>query len=226
MKFNMRSVTILFSIIVFLAGFILYTSDAIIPKIREEKEGLGTQEGSNCPNLLVRRGNTLLLYDTTRKEDSENPISFFSLDEYANYVKIQHRKGNHCPVLYLQRENDTQGNDVYKMHSSPFYIEGGLPSIPLEIHDNGIPIKAMDASRENTQWNQDQYNSFDPYGLNIGRFTDVDVIHQSTQQTGKFSENPADSNWGGIIFTQKSVDDGKYADREVGRPIYPKISPK
>ena len=223
MKFNKQSVTILFSVIIFLAGFILYTSDAIIPKIREEKEGL---QNTNCPNMLIRRGNSLLLYDTTRKEDTDNPISFFDLDEYANYVKIQHRKGIHCPVLYLQRENDTQGNDVYKMHSSPFYVEGGLPAIPLQTHDNTTPIKFMDASRDNPPWNQDQYHSFDPYGLNIGRFTDVDVLHNSTQQSGQFSENPLDSNWGGVLFTQQAVNDGKYADREVGKVMYPKISPK
>ena len=223
MKFNKQSVTILFSVIIFLAGFILYTSDAIIPKIREEKEGL---QNTNCPNMLIRRGNSLLLYDTTRKEDTDNPISFFDLDEYANYVKIQHRKGIHCPVLYLQRENDTQGNDVYKMHSSPFYVEGGLPAIPLQTHDNTIPIKFMDASRDNPPWNQDQYHSFDPYNLDVGRVTNLDVIHQSTQQSGQFSENPSDSNWGGVIFTQRAVDSGKYADREVGKAIYPKISPK
>ena len=222
MKFNKQSVTILFSVIIFLAGFILYTSDAIIPKIREEKEGL---QNTNCPNMLIRRGNSLLLYDTTRKEDTDNPISFFDLDEYANYVKIQHRKGIHCPVLYLQRENDTQGNDVYKIHESPFYVEN-LPAIPLQPHDNTTPIKFMDASRDNPPWNQDQYHSFDPYNLDVGRVTDVDVLHQSTQQSGQFSENPADFNWGGVILTQQAVDSGKYADREVGRPIYPKISPK
>jgi hypothetical protein len=223
MKFNKQSVTILFSVIIFLAGFILYTSDAIIPKIREEKEGL---QNTNCPNMLVRRGNSLLLYDTTRKEDANNPISFFDLDEYANYVKIQHRKGIHCPVLYLQRENDTQGNDIYKMHSSPFYVENGLPAIPLNVHDNTTPIKFMDASRDNPPWNQDQYNSFDPYGLNIGRFTDIDVIHQSTQQTGQFSENPMDDSWGGIIYTQNAVDSGVYDGNMVGKVMYPKISPK
>lgn len=224
MKFNTRNVTILFSIIIFLAGFILYTSDAIIPKVREEKEGL--QNNTNCPNLLVRKGNSLLLYDTTKKEDSENPISFFDLDSYAEYVKIQQRKGVHCPVLYLQRENDTQGNDVYKMHSSPFYVEGGLPSLPLETHDNKIPIKYIDSSDDNAHWNQNQFHSFDPYNLDVGRFTDIDVIHQSTQQTGQFSENPMDKNWGGIIHTQQAVDSGSYAGNEVGKPIYPKISPK
>jgi lipopolysaccharide export LptBFGC system permease protein LptF len=227
MKFNMKSVTLLFSIIIFLAGFVLYTSDAIVPKIREEKEGLEDKTNqSNCPNLLVRRGNSLLLYDTTRAEDSNNPISFFDLDEYANYVKIQHRKGNHCPVLYLQRENDTQGNDVYKMHSTPFFIEGGLPALPLQTHDNTIPIKTIDAGRENPQWNQNQFNSFDPYGLNIGRFTDIDVLHNSTQQQTGGSENPMDSGWLGVIATQNAVDSGVYSGNEVGRPIYPKISPK
>jgi len=222
MKFNTQNLTILFSIIIFLAGFVLYTSDAII--LREEKERL--QNNPNCPNLLVRKGNSLLLYDTTKKEDSENPISFFDLDGYAEYVKNQHRNGIHCPVLYLQRENNTQGKDVYKMHSSPFFLENGLPSIPLEINDNTIPIQTMDAGRDNAPWNQNQYASFDPHGLNVGRFNDIDVIHQSTEQKGQFSENPADSNWGGVIFTQQAVNDGNYADREVGKVIFPKMSPK
>ena len=228
MKFNKQSVIILFSIFIFLAGLVLYTSDAIIPKIREQKEGMedNSTQKTNCHNLLVRKGNSLLLYDTTKLEDSENPISFFDLDSYANYVKIQQRKGTHCPVLYLQRENDTQGNDVYKMHSSPFYVEGGLPAIPLEKHDNTIPIKAIDASRENPQWNQNQFNSFDPYNLDVGRFTDVDLLHQSTQQSGQFSENPADPNWGGIIYTQEKIDSGKYDGNMVGKATYPKISPK
>ena len=223
MKFNTRNVTILFSIIIFLAGFVLYTSDAIIPKVREEKEGL--QNNTNCPNLLVRKGNSLLLYDTTKKEDSENPISFFDLDSYANYVKIQQRKGVHCPVLYLQRENDTQGNDVYKMHESPFYVEN-LPTIPLQTHDNTTPIKFMDASRDNPPWNQDQYHSFDPYGLNIGRFTNIDVLHQSTQQQNGGSENPMDPNWNGVIYTQQAIDSGSYDGNMVGKATYPKISPK
>lgn len=222
MKFNTRNVTILFSIIIFLAGFVLYTSDAIIPKVREEKEGL---QNTNCPNLLVRKGNSLLLYDTTKKEDSENPISFFDLDSYANHVKIQIRKGIHCPVLYLQRENDTQGNDVYKMHSSPFYVEGGLNSIPLEVHDNTIPIQYIDSGNDNPPWNKDQYHSFDPHGLDVGRVTEIDVLHNS-QQSGQFSPNPADPNWGGIIYTQTAVDNGVYSGSEVGRVIYPKISPK
>lgn len=220
MKFNTRNVTILFSIIIFLAGFVLYTSDAIIPKIREEKEGL--QNNTNCPNLLVRKGNSLLLYDTTRKEE---PISFFNLDSYANYVKIQIRKGNHCPVLFLQRENDTQGNDVYKMHSSPFYLEGGLNSIPLEVHDNTIPIQSIDSGNDNPPWNKDQYNSFDPYGLQVGRVTEVDILHDSTQTSGG-SVNPMDSDWNGIIATQTAVDNGVFSGNEVGRIIYPKISPK
>lgn len=219
MKFNTRNVIILFSIIIFLAGFVLYTSDAIIPKVREEKEGL---QNTNCPNLLVRKGNSLLLYDTTRKED---PISFFNLDSYAEYVKIQIRKGNHCPVLYLQRENDTQGKDVYKMHSSPFFLEGGLNSIQLEVNDNTIPIQSIDSGNDNAPWNENQFHSFDPYGLQVGRFNDIDVIHNSTQQNGG-SVNPADPNWNGIIATQTAVDKGVFSGNEVGKIIYPKISPK
>jgi hypothetical protein len=59
----------------------------------------------DCPNLLIQKGNALLLYNKNKPEDENNPLSFFNLDEYINYLEIQKSKGNSCPVLYLQQEN-------------------------------------------------------------------------------------------------------------------------
>jgi len=88
---------------------------------------MGNRDDQGCPNLLVQKGNALLLYNTNKPEDENNPISFFNLDEYINYLEIQKSKGNSCPVLYLQQENNAQGNDVYRMRPSPFDKQGGLP---------------------------------------------------------------------------------------------------
>ena len=142
-----------------------------------------------------------------------------------------------APVLFLQQESNAQGKDVYKMYAGtvpgqqnlptlPPYIEGGLPPLPLEVHDNRQAIRALDASRENTPWNQGNYPGFDPYGLHVGRITDIDLVHQSTmtQQSTGLSDNPMDPNWGGVIYTQGAVDSGKYEENQIQPAIYPNYS--
>lgn len=164
-----------------------------------------------CENVLIRRGNRLLLFNTYLPESDTNPIPFYNLDEYTNYIEIQRNKGYRCPVLYLQEENDAQGNDIYRIRPSPFSLEGGLPpEIP-----NPRPI--MDASRDNPPFNKDLYNGFDPYNRDVGVYTDLDKIHDSTQQV-PVSDNPMDTNWGGVAHSQEMIDLGKYAENTVGKP--------
>lgn len=67
------------------------------------------------------------------------------------------------------------------------------------------------------------YPGFDPYGLHIGRYTEIDKIHDSTANS-KLSDNPMDPNWGGVEHTQNMVDSGKYEEREVTKQSY--FSPK
>ena len=82
----------------------------------------------SCPNLLVRRGNQLFMYNKNAPEEpGVNPIIFNNLDDYIYYVKVQRYKyGNDCPVLYLQEENDAQGNNVYRVRPGPFDTQGGM----------------------------------------------------------------------------------------------------
>lgn len=86
---------------------------------------------SQCPDLLIRQGNSLLLYNSKMpKKDGENPIHFNSLDDYIYYIKVQrYTKNQYCPVLYLQQENDAQGNDVYRVRPGPFNQQAGLPVV-------------------------------------------------------------------------------------------------
>jgi hypothetical protein len=164
-----------------------------------------------CANVLLRRGNRLLLFNTYLPESDTNPLPFYNLDEYTNYIETQRNKGYRCPVLFLQEENDAQGNDVYRIRPSPFSLEGGLPpEIP-----NPRPVQ--DASRDNPPYNNDQYNGFDPYNRDIGVYTDIDRIHDSTERT-HISDNPMDTNWGGITHSQEMIDIGKYDDNIVGKP--------
>ena len=160
-----------------------------------------------CPKVLIKKGEQLILYD-----DSNNAIqNFASLDEYIDYLKNERARGVSCPVLFLQQENDAQGKDVYRVRPDVFNQEGGMA--PVDI----API--IDANRKSKVYNVNNYPGFDPLGLQIGVYNQLDSVHDSTENA-KVSDNPMDSNWGGIEFTQKSVESGKYEDNAVGRPLY------
>lgn len=171
-----------------------------------------------CPDLLIQRGTDLYLYDTRLPEEPDkNPIVFKSLDEYGDYIKKQKPE---CPVLFMQQENNAQGEDVYRLRPSPFNPHCGIPAkSALLRHYDGHVIKALDASRENG-FNQNMYPGFDPHGLYVGRNTNVDVVHNSTENE-VISDNPMDSNWGGVLYTQAQVDSGKYEGNEVTPTHYP-----
>ena len=173
-----------------------------------------TTNVSSCPNLLIQKGNVLMLYNTNQPmEDGKNPLPFFNLDEYINYLEIERSRGNNCPVLYLQQENNSQGQDVYRMRPSPFDLQGGLPTMVPQ-----TAVKIVDANRANPPYNKNNYAGFDPNGLNVGQYTELDQIHDSTKQR-KISDNPMDPNWAGVIYTQQMVDSGKYDENAVSRPI-------
>jgi hypothetical protein len=200
---------LVFSLIVFLAGLYYYCTKV---------ENMETMS-KDCPDLLIRKGNTLLLYNTKSKED---PLPFYNLDEYINYLEIQRRAGKTCPVLFLQYESTAQGKDIYRMRPSPFDLQGGTPpNIDPTVFGglssiDGNPIQVLDATRDG-EYNQGMYAGFDPYGLHVGQRTNLDVVHESTEKTG---ENPMDFNWGGVQVTENAVRSGKYADRYVSKPQY------
>jgi hypothetical protein len=191
-----------------------------------------------CPDLLINKGNVILLYNTKEDlVDGVNPIPFYNLDEYINYLEIQRKKGKQCPVLYLQQETTTQGNDVYRVRPSPFDQQGGLPvssvpkvtplvTGPITLLDNNVsnnpnaPMPVTDASRANPPYNAGNYAGFDAHGFDIGNYTQLDKLHDSTSISTGISDNPMDHNWGGVLYTQQMVNSGKYDDYNVYRPNY------
>jgi len=255
---SIRLLFLLFLLIVFLAGLYVifhYNTKTSYDKLNN-KIGIEQMENSdsNCPDILLKKDNVLLLYNSKKPTDNTNPIPFANLDEYIFYLEAQRKLGNNCPVLYLQQENNTQGEDVYRVRPSPFDLQGGLPSVtdinqknpfpPLSISDtsktyspppssisdinnstlsNQVPlntnaVKITDAGRDNSPFNQGQYASFDPQGQYIGIFTNLDEIHHSTKQS-QLSDNPMDPNWGGVEYTQKMIDTGKYQENNVTKPM-------
>jgi len=174
------------------------------------------QMGQNeCPNLLIRSADRLYLHNTNVVQSDSNPVVFENLDSYLEYLKTQRLQNNSaCPILFLQEENDTQGQNVYRMRPSPTSMEGGGQTAPIRI---------VDGSRDNPPYNQNQYAGFDPIGFNQGQFTELDQIHNSTA-TANISDNPMDPNWGGTLFSREAVESGKYAGNEVGKAtLVPKV---
>lgn len=187
---------------------------------------------SNCPDLLIKSGNAILLYNSKLPESPGiNPIPFYNLDEYINYLEIQKRNGIHCPVLFLQEEVNTQGNSVFRIRPDIFQPQGGLSSAP-QIYNkmtpdvSRTPIQVIDANQDNPPWNSNSYNEFDPYGQHVGQYTAVDAIHDATYKGKSLSENPMDDNWGGVLYTKDAVDSGKYKENEVVPPTHSQFAEK
>jgi hypothetical protein len=206
---TVQKIFITFLVFTFVLGLYItmYWNISVNLKTKENME-----TNSSCPNLLIKKGNMLLLYNKNKPEDETNPIPFFNLDEYINYLEIQKEKGIICPVLFLQEENNTQGENIYKVHPSPFELQDGVSGENTE-----DVIDRTDANRSNPPYNQDQYPGFDPQGQYIGKYTNIDAIHDSTNEK-KISDNPMDSKWAGVTYTQQMVDTGKYAGRELTKP--------
>ena len=218
---RMRILLIIFLLLVFLAGS--YVAGTFRPYVEEGYTNTQSNEPANqstaCPNLLIQKGNVLMLQNTNEPTvDGQNPLYFRGLDEYIKYLNLQRQNGINCPVLFLQQETNTQGQDVYRVRPSPFQLDPGLPPITSIYEErSGAPAPIIDASLDDKPYNMDQFPGFDPTGLQIGVFSELDAIHESTHND-PISDNPMDANWGGISQTQKSVDSGKYAGSEIYKP--------
>jgi hypothetical protein len=228
-----RTIVIVFLLLAFFAGAYVYSAidlKKMISKLegmedKDEEDKNKKPKADECPDTLVQSGKLLYLFNTKKEEKAGiNPIVFNNLDEYGEYLAKQRQSGKSCPILFLQQETNTQGEDVFRIRPSPFsQQERALPMtsalfVPVN-PDNAKTLKALDASRENG-YNKNMYAGFDPYGLYVGKVTDIDKIHESTAND-KVSDNPMDPNWGGVLYTQSTVDNGKYVGNEVTRITYP-----
>jgi len=228
----MKPVTIIFLsflLISFISGIYFCLTHKVTNDVEGMENGISLSGPTSidCPDMLIKSGNALLLYNSKMAEEpGVNPLPFYNLDEYINYLEIQRSKGIHCPVLFLQEENNAQGQSVYRIRPDVFDQQAGLPSRPavyngfntasVDVSRNAIPI--VDSTDDNPPWNTGGYSGFDPIGLHIGQYTTLDALHDSTYKGQNISDNPMDSNWGGVLYTKSAVDSGKYDERQVLPP--------
>ena len=219
------TIFLIFLLLSFISGIYFCLTHESCNSIEGMENGSGSSD--DCPDMLIKSGNALLLYNSKLAEEpGVNPLPFYNLDEYINYLEIQRSKGIRCPVLFIQEENNAQGQSVYRIRPDVFNQEAGLPSRPAvyngfnttspEVIKNAIPI--VDSSDDYPPWNKGLYSGFDPIGLHVGQYTTLDALHDSTFKGKSLSENPMDSNWGGVLYTKAAVDSGKYAENEIRPP--------
>ena len=182
-------------------------------------EGFDNKFHARCPNILIQKGSAFFLYNSKlAKVPGVNPLRFNHLDDYVQFMDWQRSQGIRCPVLYLQESYDAQGNPVLKGRPSPTNLQGGLPDYIIQggLAD-GVPVvpttKLTDATRNDPPYNKNSYPGFDGENQDIGSTTPLDkMFHESGS---KVSDNPMDTNWGGIDYTQSLVDSGYYEGDEV-----------
>ena len=186
--------------------------------------GSFTHEGftskPRCPNLLIQKGDRYLLKNTSLAEvPGVNPISFANLNDYTEFVKWQRSQGIECPVLFLQNQINAQGEEEYRIRPGPDDLRGGLPSVSAAQLSGDQPTTLLfDAGRDDPPYNHNSFPAFDEQNQYIGDYTPLDKMFHSQEVTGKLSEFPTDSNWGGAKYTQAAIDAGLYSSREIWVP--------
>ena len=196
---------VLLIVVAFVVGLVFCST------IRSKDVIEGFNNNVDCPNLLVKKGNILILTNTGKaKIPGVNPIKFNNLEEYVEFLEWQRKMGVKCPVLYFEESYDAQGKVGYKMMHDVMDKRGGLPTdIPKNFRQAPV-VKLRDSNRNDKPYNNNNYAGFDRDDQQVGIKTPLDMV----QFSGSLSDNAMDSNWGGIKHTEESVDSGTYEDRQ------------
>jgi hypothetical protein len=208
----------IFLLVMFLGGMYFYAKYSD-PKILET---LQNNTKPRCPNLLIQFGSKFYLYNSNvKKVPGVNPIEFNNLEDYTDFLKWQNTVGIKCPVLYLQNTYDAQGNRVYKIRPSVTEPQGGLPpSVSNNSNTNHVNnINTLSAALIKTMPDimKPDDDDDDKPKIDLKQFNIQypDYLAPIVPVFKTLDDDPMNHNWGGKQHTEKSVSEGKYADREV-----------
>jgi hypothetical protein len=202
----MSYLLLLFCLIFLFSGLYFYCNNN-----HNVKEGFVSTK-QRCPNLLIQKGASFYLYNTNLAEiPGVNPIEFYNLEEYTEFLKWQRSVGITCPVLYLQHTYDTQGNGVYKVRPSVTELQAGLP--PAPVIKQKITL-LTDASRNDYPYNSNSYPGFDSQNQDIGKRTPLDVENDYELNTLLSSDSAMSPYWNSDLANQH-ITQGYYKNDEV-----------
>jgi len=203
----------IFATIIALGIYIsVFKRDIIVEKFTSHNK---SDNSSNCPNILMQKGDKLYLYNSKRAMvPGVNPIQFDNLEEYTEFIEWQRANGLRCPILFMRESYDAQGSKQFKVHADPSNQTAGESGIPANASANASANKhpLMDAGREDPIYNKGSYPSFDPNNQYIGKNVPLDSMeNEHASELDGMSGNPMDTNWGGTKYTQNLVKSGIYA---------------
>lgn len=200
----MRLNTYFWATLVVLTGILFcITSSIVVPTTKKEGfeikdrsemlKNIRSEAITTCPTSLIQHGDQLVLF-----RDSYLVARFSNLDEYAAYM-------------------DQQYKDLQTMQP-----EGSPPLLPCPIlyFVSEVNAQGQNVYREMPDpWAgyrlADNARPFDAHGFIDEPELDNIYDRNPTQP----SDNPMDTNWGGVIYSQQAIDSGKYDRRTVGKPI-------
>jgi len=188
----------------FIAGLIFcatYTSKSLMEGFSENS---WKKDELNCPNLLVKKGNKLMLLNNRKARiPGINPIFFDNLEDYTEFVRWQRSQDINCPVLYFNEMQDAQGSTKYRMLNDPTDPQAGLPS-----YTQATEVPLYDSNMDNPPYNQNNYHGFDPTNQNAGRYTALDKAFNSDSR--RKSADAMEVNWAGTEESRRIVKSGAY----------------
>ena len=213
------SVKIFAMILMFIIGLVFsltYTHNDLV-------EGFSFDD--KCPNLLIKKGKILHLVNTKKAMvPGVNPITFDSLEDYAQFVKYQQYMNIKCPILFYQETYDAQNNKGFRLMNDPLDPKPGLPSQiskeynvtntniptidknkPEYIEEVGDTKPPVDASREKPPYNVKNHNGMDKQDQSIGVKTLLDKMDMVT--------NPMSRYWKGEAATAQAIKRGDFVGR-------------
>jgi len=164
-----KYVIIISSIILFIMGILFIINDEV------NKE---TFVSGQCPTTMIKNGENIMVYNPKMaKIPGVNPIILNNLEEYKEYIQWQKHNKLNCPILYLEKVFDTQGQENYEIKPS-FDTD-----IPIGSMNHSMPRypKVLDASRDNPPYNQNILPGIDPYNQTPGIGDDKIVLYPNSE---------------------------------------------
>ena len=96
----MLNIFLIFFFVIGLLAIIQNSNNTSLEQNPNEIESFHNPD--ECPDMLIKEGNVLLLLNTSKpRENGVNPKIFKNLDEYINYLEVERTKGKKCPILFL-----------------------------------------------------------------------------------------------------------------------------
>jgi hypothetical protein len=162
-----------------------------------------------CPNLLREEGDVIMLYDLTQPGSNINPAVFYNLAEYSQFVEEQQEQGINCPILELQTE--TIGSSISNNYSN------------MENDSKNENLNKGYRSNDNEDVNSNNHIEVDIEVEHFDKYANKNVEYnqnENNMDTGEISDNPMDTNWGGVQYSAQSLASGKYDGNMVEKPLY------